>query len=64
MPTPTPQRLVMRKVKDCKHSVVFEASDKDAIIDRVYLRRPFSDHLGTIEILVTPVVKTESVESV
>lgn len=54
----------MRKVKDCKHSVVFEASDKDAIIDRVYLRRPFSDHLGTIEILVTPVVKTESVESV
>lgn len=58
MPTPTTQRLVLRKSKDCKHSVVFESTDKDAIIGSLYVKRPFSDSLSVIEVTVTPVTTT------
>lgn len=60
MNQPTPTKLTLKKVKDCKHSVVFEATDKDAIIDRVYVRRPYSDHLGSIELTVVPLPKVEA----
>jgi len=44
MPTPTTIRVVLRKKADKKHSVVFESTEKDALIDTVYIKRPFCNH--------------------
>ena len=48
MPTST---VTLTKDSDKKHSVLFKAGDKEAVLDNLYLRRPFSD--GAQEIRVT-----------
>ena len=48
MPTTT---ITLVKDSDKKHSVLFKTGDKDAALDNVYLKRPFSD--GAQEIRVT-----------
>jgi hypothetical protein len=40
-------------VKPCKHSVVFGSNDKDAIVQTVYVKRPFAENAKKIRLVIT-----------
>lgn len=52
--------ITLVRHKDCKHSVVYEALDKDAVLKSVYLLRTFANPMpDRIEIVVRPVLKAQ-----
>jgi hypothetical protein len=53
MPPTAETAIVLDHVKPCKHSVVFGSNDKDAVIQTVYVKRPFAENAKKIRVVIT-----------
>lgn len=45
--------LTFKLRKECKHSRCYEAEDKDSPIETIYVKRPFSNSLLKVKLVLT-----------
>jgi len=48
----TPIKVTLVKAKDCVNSVSFKATDKNAVVQSVYINRPASNNWKSVTITV------------